>query len=160
MKQLLEFCTAFNWLALPQTIVETLLYADWQGAHKRHGGVGMAGELLNSLVGTNTFPFFVPSSCPWGAGDIQGLLGRHGIKMWGAGWANGELFFRVPKRQAVWAQYVMQRAGVPLLHRLLTAQPAAGGSSELVPAAPAGAHQSGSALTGIERCLDQLAALL
>jgi hypothetical protein len=49
------------------------------------------------------------------------------------GYFHNELFFRVKARQAHWAQYVMLRAGVPLLHGLLAGsraipqQPAAGG---------------------------------
>ena len=51
--------------------------------------------------------------------DIEALLLRYGIKLWGVGYWNNELFFRVKGRQAHWAQYVLLRGGVPLLHGML-----------------------------------------
>ncbi|NOZ29438.1 MAG: hypothetical protein GXP39_15490 [Chloroflexi bacterium] len=116
MQRLLEFLTSLYWLALPQTIVENLLYADWSTAKRKNT---LVSEFLRNLLGLNSVPFFVPMDSPWSAGEIHALLAKHGIKMWGVGWANGELFFRVRKQQAIWAQYVMLRAGVPLTHGLL-----------------------------------------
>lgn len=108
-----------NVLVLPATVLGTIRYADWRGASQRSGVIGVALESLQTAAGSNTGPFFVPCNSQWKINDIQALLLRHGIKVWGVGYWNNELFFRVKKRQAHWAQYVLLRAGVPLLHGLL-----------------------------------------
>jgi len=151
MKSMLEFLTCLNWLALPQTIAESLWHADWTRAYQKGNLPGIIGEALSSVAGTNTFPFFVPSNSHWSGADIQALLARHGIKMWGVGWANGEMFFRVSKRQAAWAQYVMLKSGVPLLHRLISEQPNA---------ASTGSNSARQSRSGLDGLLDRLDSLL
>lgn len=108
-----------NILILPANIIGDYRYADWRGAAEANGVLGLAAEALQATAGTNTEPFFVPCDSTWKIQDIQALLLRYGIKLWGVGYWNNELFFRVKGRQAHWAQYVLLRAGVPLLHGLL-----------------------------------------
>ncbi len=108
-----------NILILPANIIGDYRYADWQGAAETGGLLGVAAEAFQATIGTNTAPFFVPCDSTWKINDIQALLLRYGIKLWGVGYWNNELFFRVKGRQAHWAQYVLLRAGVPLLHGLL-----------------------------------------
>jgi hypothetical protein len=119
MISVLEFLTSFYWMAIPETILQTLWHADWRSAKNRGLG-GLLSEAIGSLLGTNTWPFFVRLDSGWNAADIAHLLKRHGIRTWGYGFANGELFFRVRKSQAAWAQYVLLRKGVPLEHRLFS----------------------------------------
>jgi hypothetical protein len=119
MRSFLEFLTNFYWIALPETILQTLWHADWRRAKDRGLG-GLIREAVASLLGTNTWPFFVPLHSGWDGAAIARLLSRHGVKMWGYGFAGGELFFRVRRSQAAWAQYVLLREGVPLQHRLFT----------------------------------------
>ena len=119
MRSLLEFFTSFYWIAIPETIFQTFWNADWRSA-KRRGLHGLLSESIASLLGTNSWPFFVPLNSGWNGADITRLLKRHGIRVWGYGFANGELFFRVRRSQAAWAQYVLLRAGVPLQHRLFS----------------------------------------
>ncbi len=121
-----------NLLILPATVAGALRYADWSAARQR--GIGaLARELVCAFLGTNTEPFFVPTGsrldatgCEIGNPDgrynqasVRQLLARYGIVSWGYGYWHGEMYFRVKKRQAHWAQYVLLRAGVPLLHGLL-----------------------------------------
>jgi len=108
-----------NLVVLPATIVGNVQHADWQGAAQRHGAAGLAMEAMQTAVGANTEPFFIPCDSEWRIDDVQALLRQHGIKLWGVGYFNNELYFRVKKRQAHWAQYVLLRAGVPLLHGML-----------------------------------------
>lgn len=117
MRSFLEFLTSFYWIALPETILQTLWHADWRKAKERGLG-GLIREAVASLLGTNTWPFFVPLDSGWDGAAIARLLNRHGVKMWGYGFACGELFFRVRRNQAAWAQYLLLREGVPLQHRL------------------------------------------
>lgn len=108
-----------NIFVLPANVVGNIRHADWQGQAKTHGLAGIVIETLRTATGANTEPFFVPCDSEWKIGDIQALLVRHGVKLWGVGYWNNELFFRVKGRQAHWAQYVLLRAGVPLRHGLL-----------------------------------------
>lgn len=107
-----------NMLILPATVIGNFRYADWDEA-AASGPAGIVGELARSAVGINTRPFLVPCSSEWKIEDIQALLYRHGIKLWGVGYWNNELYFRVKGRQAHWAQYVLLRAGIPLRYGLL-----------------------------------------
>lgn len=118
-----------NILVLPANIVGNFRYADWQGAVQAHGPAGVITETLRAAAGANTEPFFVSCDSEWKIGDIQALLLRYGIKLWGVGYWNNELFFRVKGRQAHWAQYVLLRAGVPLCHGLLSGSRAIPGYS-------------------------------
>jgi len=119
MRSFLELLTSFYWIAVPETIFQTFWHADWSRA-KDQGLSGLLSEAIGSLLGTNSWPFFVPLDSGWNGADVAHLLKRHGIRMWGYGFANGELFFRVRKNQAAWAQYVLLREGVPLQHRLFS----------------------------------------
>ena len=115
MRQLLQFATYFDWLILPRTIAETFAHADWRAARKQ-GVSGIVAEVLRSLIGTNCVPYFVPANSAWGPGESDRLLRAKGVRMWGVGYYGGEMFFRVSRRQANWALYLMRRAGIPLLH--------------------------------------------
>lgn len=119
MKSVLEFFSNLYWLSLPETVAQTFWHADWEGAYQRAGILGLLTEAGHSLLGTNTWPFFVPLDSSWSGADIQQLLSDHGVEMWGQDFANSELFFRVRKSKAAWAQYLLLREGVPLRHRLL-----------------------------------------
>ena len=87
-------------------------------------------EAMQTAVGANTEPFFIPCDSEWKIDDVQALLRQYGIKLWGVGYFNNELYFRVKKRQAHWAQYVLLRAGVPLLHGMLDGSRAIPGLSQ------------------------------
>ncbi len=121
VRQLLQLLTYFDWLALPRTVMQSLAHADRGQPRGAPGRLQQAGA---GLAGASAWPFFVPQDGPWGAPDIQALLASKGVKLWGLGFANGEMFFQVSRRQAAWAQYIMQRAGVPLLHGTLAETPA------------------------------------
>lgn len=126
---ILEFLSHFNWLILPETVGKTFWHADWKGARERGGILGIANEAVQSLAGTNTWPFFVPMPSRKSGKDIERLLAQHGIKSWGWLFANGEMSFQVPRSQAAWAQYLIQREGVQLSGRLLAETPKASGQS-------------------------------
>jgi len=55
--------------------------------------------------------------------QVERLLRRYGIRVWGREvTVTGEIGFLVKRRQAVWAEYLLLRAGVPLTVPLLEAQ--------------------------------------
>ena len=119
-----------NVVVLPATILGNFGHADWRGAARAGGVVGLSAEAVKAAVGANTEPFFIPCDSEWKINDVQGLLRQYGIKLWGVGYFNNELYFRVKKRQAHWAQYVLLRAGVPLLHGMLDGSRAVPGLSQ------------------------------
>lgn len=52
--------------------------------------------------------------------EVEMLLRRYGIRLWGRAIVqDNELSFLVKRRQAVWAEYLLCRAGVPLTSQLL-----------------------------------------
>lgn len=52
--------------------------------------------------------------------DVEMMLRQYGIRVWGREVDNpDEIAFLVKRRQAVWAEYILCRAGVPLTCQLL-----------------------------------------
>lgn len=136
MQSLQELVVDFCFPLLPRTIVETFQHADWSRAHRRGGLYGLLAEALHSLLGTNTWPFFVPVDGGWSRSGIHSLLNHYGIENWAWGRMFGELFFRVRVSKSEWAQYLLLRAGVPLKHRLLAANSANPSEAALARGAP------------------------
>lgn len=58
--------------------------------------------------------FGVPALAGWSKGDIKRLLSRYGVCVWGLMYSGDILMFAVPKTQARWARWLLQREGVPL----------------------------------------------
>jgi hypothetical protein len=58
--------------------------------------------------------FGVPAGAGWYKSDVKRLLTRYGVKVWGLMYNGDILMFAVPKSQARWARYLLQREGVPL----------------------------------------------
>lgn len=109
---------ASNILVLPSTILGNFRHADWKGAAKR-GTLATLWELVRAATGWTGEPFFIPQrgKHPTRMADVRKLLAHNGIKaVWGEGYWNNELFFRVKAAQGDWARYLMLRAGIPLLH--------------------------------------------
>lgn len=82
----------------------------------------------DALYGPSITFLIDEASCPWSVNQIQEYLEDHGIKTWGllfAPDAEGDVILVTVKReQALWAQYLMLRAGLPLRNGLRSTQPA------------------------------------
>jgi hypothetical protein len=74
----------------------------------------------------------------WSAQDVQGLLQKHGIRTWGLMIpAYGDVIaITVRQAQARWAQYLLQRHGIPIRSGLLP------GVSSRSPAGPSRSHSA------------------
>lgn len=107
----------YNFFLLARNIFFTFYYADWNGAYQTNGILGLIIEFFRSLVGANTWPFFIDSNGS-SKGQIQNILGHYHIKMWGWGYSQGYFFFRVKRRQAHWCQDILLQKGVPIKGRL------------------------------------------
>ncbi len=95
-------------------IISTFLNADWAGAFQRDGLVGLLDEFFDCVVGANSPVIRVSRASSWSGRAIEQLLQRHGVKVWDRGFLDEELYFRVKRRQATWAEYLLLRAGVPV----------------------------------------------
>jgi len=94
----LEFLGCFDWISPCIAILEGLANGD--------------------PFATKSWTFYVPLDSSWSGARIEGLLKRNGVKVWARIIHGGDLFFRVHKKQAEWAEYLLLRAGVPLKYRL------------------------------------------
>lgn len=76
--------------------------------------IAFAQDFLNGPAAD----FGIPSNAGFARGDIKRLLKKHGVRVWGLMLNPGGdmLMFSVPKSQAAWAYYLLQREGVPVLY--------------------------------------------
>ncbi|RTL00647.1 MAG: hypothetical protein EKK57_06665 [Proteobacteria bacterium] len=109
----------YNFFLILRNVIPTFQHAEWSAAYRKAGLLGTMWEGFRSLVGTNTWPFFIESKGDWDRKQIQQLLISHGVTMWGWGYSRGNFMFRVKKQQAYWAEYLMLKNGVPVTGRLL-----------------------------------------
>lgn len=109
----------YNTFLIFRNVIATLQHAEWGSAYAKGGIGGTLIEVISSILGTNTWPFFIDSEGGWGRKAITLLLESHGIAMWGWGYSRGKFMFRVKKQQARWAEYVMLKHGVPVRGHLL-----------------------------------------
>lgn len=98
--------------------ISAFIRADWSGAMRRRGAVGLLVEFVACLTAHNSPTIRVSRESRWRGIDVERLLARHGIKVWDRGASGTELYFCVKRRQVKWAEYVLLRAGVPLTSAL------------------------------------------
>ncbi|MBI5653604.1 MAG: hypothetical protein HZC40_24620 [Chloroflexi bacterium] len=117
-----------SWLDLPayfdpidriEGALSTFLNADWDGAFRRDGFAGVMSEFVACLTAQNAPTIRVARASHWRGIDIERLLARHGVKVWDRGIAGDDLYFCVKRRQVVWAEYLLLRAGVPVSSSLV-----------------------------------------
>lgn len=62
--------------------------------------------------------FGIPAHASYDRADIKHLLNSHGIRVWGLMYSTSEeiVMFSVPKAQAKWAYYLLQRERIPVLY--------------------------------------------
>jgi len=63
--------------------------------------------------------FLVPDDTGWSGREIERLLKRHGVHVWGLMIVDGMIMLTVRQTQARWAQYLLQRAGIPIAYGLI-----------------------------------------
>jgi len=117
MADLLELVAHLDAIDRIEGLVSSFLNADWQGAYQRDNVAGLAGEFAASLTGRNTWQFYVPRDCGWSGIEMERLLRRHGVKIWDRNFTRDCLMFRVKRRQANWAEYLLRRRGILVLSR-------------------------------------------
>lgn len=88
-------------------------YGDWKRASKS-GPAGYATEFLRSATGSNCAKFSIPATADHNLVEVEKILRRYGIPVFGRTYDAGHMYFSVKKRQASWAEYIMLNAGVEL----------------------------------------------
>jgi hypothetical protein len=117
MTDFLELLAHLDVISRIEGFVSGFLNADWHGAFQRGGLTSLVDECAASLVGRNAWRFYVPRDCGWSGIEMERLLKRHGVKVWDRGFTRECLTFRVKRRQANWAEYLLRRKGIPVLSR-------------------------------------------
>ncbi len=103
-------------------VISTFRYADWAGAYERRGVFGIATELAASFTRHNSPLVWVQRGAGWSGVEVERWLTRYSAKVYGRGFAGNALCFRVKRRQARWAEYLMERAGIPGVSALVDAR--------------------------------------
>lgn len=81
--------------------------------------VNRLDELFGDIRYGEHHRFFIPCSCGWTGWEIEQLLRRHGVVIWGRGFTlDDDLYFNVRRRQANWAEYLLRRRGIPVVSQL------------------------------------------
>lgn len=80
----------------------------------KRGGVHHAQAIAQTLLFANGRVLQIKRSAIWSGKEVEDLLKRYHIAIWGRWFSKLELEFAVPKWQARWAEYIMRRAGVPV----------------------------------------------
>ncbi len=84
--------------------------------------VDRADEIVGTVIFGPAHCFYIKRAGSWTGHDVEMLLTRHGVRIWGRGFtpgAQGTLYFSVKVKQSNWAEYVMMRCGVPLVSKVL-----------------------------------------
>jgi hypothetical protein len=91
----------------------TFWNAEWRKAYRRRGVVGIVIEFWRCVFSRNTTEHELKRGSISGA-DIEAMLKRHGVKLGDRSFGrdNQHLSFVTKKRQARWAEYLMERYGV------------------------------------------------
>lgn len=93
--------------------VMSLRHGDYDQARK-NGLAGFVAELVSSLFMTNTHTFAIPRAGAHSLNEVEALLKKYGIPIFGRTHDARCMYFHVKQRQARWAEYLLVQAGVQL----------------------------------------------
>jgi hypothetical protein len=81
--------------------------------------------LLGNVRNGPSYTFLIPYDTGWSGREVISLLRQNGIKTWGHMVVSDTLMLTVRLAQAEWAQYLLDRAAIPVENRTTaTPQPA------------------------------------
>ena len=75
--------------------------------------------LVRSLSGAKSWTFSVSRNCGWSGQQIESMLRKYGVKLWGRGFTRDTLTFRINVKQANWAEYLLHQHAIPVHSRPL-----------------------------------------
>jgi len=105
---------AMDFIDVLDGIVGGFRYAHWRRAWQRRGALGIVAEFFSTLLERNSVEIRFARGTHWRGIDVERLLYRYHIPIWGRWCERNELMFRVKKSQARFAEYILLRCGVPL----------------------------------------------
>jgi len=116
---ILDIVSALDLLDRLEGVISSFINADWAGSRRRHGSTGTIVEVISTVTFHNAPTIRISRMCTWSGLAIEQLLFRHGVRVWDRGVTSQEIFFRVKRRQVKWAEYLLLRAGVPVVSVLV-----------------------------------------
>jgi hypothetical protein len=75
--------------------------------------------IVQTILNGPSHTFHVPAGCGWSGLAIERLLRDHGVRIWGKMIFNRTIMFTVRLPQAMWAQCLLERAGIPIDNPML-----------------------------------------
>ena len=115
MDDFFDFLAGMDLIDPIEGVISTFLHADWAGAYERRGVFGYLTELVACLTRHNSPIVWVQRRAGWSGVEIERWLANYGVTIYGRGFAGNALCFRVKRRQARFAEYLMLRAGMPVV---------------------------------------------
>ena len=73
--------------------------------------------VIQSAINGPGHTFLIPRDCGLSGQAIVQMLKEHGIRVWGEMVVCDTIMFTVRQAQARWAEYLLQRAGLPIISR-------------------------------------------
>jgi hypothetical protein len=151
-----DFMVGVDLVNRVEGLIASFLYADWKGAIASNGPAGIATEILRTAVGANRHRFWVARDAGWSGDDIERFLRKYGVVIWDRGFIGDEYYFSVKERQANWAEYLLQRRGIPVFSHPFNARNAEYGQRYAPGDAPPAWADQGARSDGDRDFLDQL----
>ena len=118
LSRLLDIPEYFDPIGRIEGAISTFMNADWKGAWRRRGIIGLVGEFLACIVSSNSPTIKFRRNAGWSGSAVERLLACYGVKLWDRGLAGDNLYFCVKRRQVKWAEYILLCAGVPVTSKL------------------------------------------
>jgi len=75
--------------------------------------------VIQNIANGPSHTFLIPEDCGWSGRRIEHLLRSHGVKTWGLMIINRMLRITVRQPQARWAQYLLEREGIPIEYGMI-----------------------------------------
>lgn len=73
--------------------------------------------VIQSAINGPSHTFLIPRECGLSGHAIVQMLAEHGVRTWGQMVVCDTIMFTVRQAQARWAEYLLQRAGIPIISR-------------------------------------------
>ena len=93
------------------------LHRPWRKILERSGLSGILQELVRTAVGSTAWRFHIPRQEELSGYEIEQMLARYGVRIWGRGFDSESIYFSVKQEQANWAEYLLKRRGISVVTR-------------------------------------------
>ena len=84
--------------------------------------IGPILAIIQNIANGPSHTFLIPENCGWSGRQIDDLLKGHGIKTWGLMIISRKIRITVRLAQARWAQYLLDREGIPVAYGVVGSQ--------------------------------------